>query len=196
MPSGRLILVRHGETLANVRRVFAESDDIPLTETGRAQAEKLALRLANEFKPDRLVSSHFARARETAAIIGRALGLTAEHISGIHERDFGALKGHPYERIAESPHVPEPLDKVRSRAMAAIETLLEVYPTHEIVVVCHGAVIQAICAHITGVWTEAAVPPNCGIVVISWDEGGFHPPQLSGDWITPFSSSAPDKPQP
>lgn len=196
---GRLILVRHGETEANQLRVFAASDDIPLTAVGRAQALELAHRLSRECRPDILVSSHFARALETSAIIGRIVGLSPESVPGLHERDFGELRGQPYARLAEFPHAPEPLDNVRRRAIAAIESLRDRYPAQEIIVVCHGAVIQSICAHITGVWTEDSVPPNCGLVVIEHDEAGWRAPILSGDWqkITPASSpSTPGKPRP
>jgi hypothetical protein len=132
MPSGRLILVRHGETIANQQRVFA-ADDTPLSETGRWQSEQVAQRLAREFKPDVLVSSHFLRSRQTSEIIGRVLGLTPEPISGIHERDLGAPKGLPYERFAEAPDAAETIDSVTRRAMAALEALRECYPAHEIV---------------------------------------------------------------
>lgn len=196
MPRGKLILVRHGETAANVLRVFAD-DEIPLTETGILQAGQVAQQLAREFSPDVLVSSHFARARQTSEIIGRILGLAPEAITGIHERDFGDLKGHPYARMAEAPHSAEPLESVGRRAVAAIEVLRERYPCHEIVVVTHGAVIQSICAHITGVWSEASVPPNCGLVVVEFDAAGWGATVLSGEWeqITQASSSVPDKPR-
>jgi broad specificity phosphatase PhoE len=127
MPSGRLILVRHGETSANQRRVFAD-DDIPLSETGRRQSEQLAQRLAREFKPNVLVSSHLLRAQQTSEIIGRVLGLTAEPISGLHERYLGALKGLPYEWLAEAPDSAETIDSVTRRAMAAIEALRDRSP--------------------------------------------------------------------
>lgn len=193
---GKLILVRHGETAANVRRVFADSDDIPLTETGILQAAQLAERLAREFRPHVLVSSQFLRARQTGEIIGRVLGLTPEHVSGIHERDFGDLKGHPYARLGEAPHSAEALESVRLRAIAAIEGLRERYPAHEVIVVSHGAVIQSICAHISGVWSEESVPPNCGLVVIEYDVRCWHAPVRYCEWdpIT-TSSSIPDKPQ-
>jgi len=143
-----------------------------------------------------LVSSHFLRARQTSEIIGRVLGLAPESITGIHERDFGDLKGHPYARLGEAPHSAEALESVRARVIAALEVLRERYPAHEIVVVSHGAVIQSICAHITGVWSEQSVPPNCGVVVIEYDRSGWHMPVRSGewDWIT-TSSSVPDTPQ-
>jgi broad specificity phosphatase PhoE len=174
---GRIVLVRHGETEANLRRCFADSDDVPLTDAGRLQAHELALRLAREFRPEVLVSSHFPRALQTSEIIGHVLGLATETFRGIHERNFGSLKGQPYEQLDSrdplwSPAGGESLDNVRRRAMAAIEALRLRYPGREIVIVSHGAVIQAVCAHITRNWNESPIPPNCGIVTIApadWD---------------------------
>jgi broad specificity phosphatase PhoE len=189
---GKIILVRHGETDANLRRCFADSDEIPLTDAGRQQAHELALRLSREFNPQVLVSSAFRRARQTSEIIAGVLGLATEAIEGLQERDFGCLKGHPYERLGEmmsrdglrdplwSPAGGESLDSVRRRAIEAIETLRDRYPGQEIAIVCHGAVIQAVCAHITGDWNEASAPPNCGIVTVEW--GGDQAPFFVSSW--------------
>jgi uncharacterized phosphatase len=164
---GKIVLIRHGETEANLRRCFADSDDMPLTDAGRLQSRELAFRLVREFCPEVLVSSHFLRARQTSEIIGRVLGLATETVDGIHERDFGSFKGRPYECLGEAAKPPgvESLDRVRRRAVGAIEALRVRYPGREIVIVSHGAVIQAVCAH-------GAVLPNCGIVTIvpgDWD---------------------------
>jgi broad specificity phosphatase PhoE len=105
-----------------------------------------------------------------------------EPISGIHERDLGALKGLPYERFAEAPDAAETIDSVTRRAMAALEALRECYPAHEIVAVSHGAVIQSICAHITGVWSDD-YPPNCGLVTIEYDAQGWRALVKSGNWF-------------
>jgi broad specificity phosphatase PhoE len=193
---GKIILVRHGETEANLRRCFADSDDIPLTEAGQSQAHEAALRLSREFRPQLLISSTFFRARQTSGIIGNVLSLATEAIPGIHERHFGCLKGHPYGRLEEmmaldrlkpnpvkpwlwSPAGGESLDAVRQRAIDAIDALRVRYHGQEIVVVSHGAVIQALCAHITGQWSEASVPPNCGIVTFVYDAEGWQVPILS-----------------
>jgi broad specificity phosphatase PhoE len=181
-PEGKIILVRHGETEANCRKCFAESDDIPLTETGRRQAHELAARLAREFRPQILCSSEFARARETSEIIATTLGLRPEIIPGIHERNFGFLKGHAYDRMGEAmtadplydparswqwtPAGGESLEDVRHRAIAALGEARARNRGKDIVIVCHGAVIQAICAQIGGEWRESSVPPNCGVVEI------------------------------
>jgi broad specificity phosphatase PhoE len=192
---GRVILVRHGETEANLRRCFADSDDIPLTDAGRLQAHELALRLAREFRPEVLVSSTFLRARQTSEIIGRVLGLEMETIQGIQERDFGCLKGQPYKRLGESmsrdglddpasrvrtwrPAGGESLEDVRRRSIQAIEVLCDRYPGREIIIVSHGAVIQAVCAHITGEWSDASVPPNCGVVTVDYDAQSWTVPPV------------------
>jgi broad specificity phosphatase PhoE len=169
----KIILVRHGETEANRRRCFAESNDIPLTDTGRLQAQQIALRLARDFRPSALLSSPYARARETSEIISSALGLTAEVIDGIHERDFGSLKGLPYERLGNpgrlwKPEGGESLEDVRLRVVPVLDDLRARYQGQEVVVVCHGAVIRSICSHITGDWDETHVVDNCGIAVIEF----------------------------
>jgi len=68
-----IYLIRHGQTLAN-KKLIHQNPDEPLSLLGRKQAEKAALYLKKE-KFDTLVCSTFTRARETAEILGRELGL-------------------------------------------------------------------------------------------------------------------------
>jgi broad specificity phosphatase PhoE len=188
----RIVLVRHGQTEANVRGHFAESDEIPLTESGRLQAQNLAVRLARDFKAAALISSTFLRARETSDILAAVLDLKPEVIEGIHERDFGSLRGHPYSRVAEfisaddlrdpdkcrtwRPEGGESLEDVRQRAIAALDELRIRYAGRQILVVCHGAVIRSICSHITGDWGEDHIIPNCEAVLIEHTERGWQLP--------------------
>ena len=69
-----LYLVRHGETDWNRQRRIQGLTDIPLNDTGRAQAEAAAA-LIERSEWDLVVSSTLGRARETAAILARGLGL-------------------------------------------------------------------------------------------------------------------------
>ena len=94
-----VIFVRHGETTANRDRVFGVSEDIPLTEQGERQARELVPVLRREFRPHRILSSEFARARRTSEILAEHLGVEVEILPGIHERDFGYLKGLTYDQI-------------------------------------------------------------------------------------------------
>ena len=172
--------MRHGETDANRTECFAASDEIPLTEVGRGQALQVARRLEAEFRPRHLLSSPFARARETSEIIAGALAMEMEILEGIHERNFGCLRGHPYARMFEmmasdpaydfnkpwtwSPPGGESLEDVRRRVVAALEGVRG--RLGDVVVVCHGAVMQALAAHLNGSWNEVSIPGNCGIIVI------------------------------
>src|SRR5215471_4794144 len=93
---GKLILVRHGESTANREKIFAE-DHTPLTDLGRRQAADVAARIASHFHPSAIVASPLVRARQTAEVIGRHLGLAVEVVPGLEESDFGFLKGQTYE---------------------------------------------------------------------------------------------------
>ena len=202
---GKIILVRHGETEANRRRCFADSDEIPLTQTGCLQAEQLAVRLAAEFRPAALLSSAYLRARQTSEIIGRVLQITTEVVTGIHERNFGCLRGHSYERLGDlmteevfrdpartrlwRPEGGESLEDVRARAVPVLDAVRARFPGRQVVVVCHGAVIRAICAHITGDWDETRVLANCEITVVDHTPEGWKEPEtplypISGRTVT------------
>lgn len=184
-----VILVRHGETSANRDRHFGASEDIPLTETGERQARELAPKVAAEFRPGRILSSEFARARRTSEILAEELGLEVEVIPGIHERDFGYLKGLTYDRIPAAaytdphwaPEGGESRAELQQRVLTALERALPRYADEQLLVVCHGAVIQSVCAHLAGTWEDAPMPDNCGFVAVRFEEGRIQRPAVNGD---------------
>ena len=174
-----VIFVRHGETTANRDRHFGISEDVALTDLGEQQAQELAGKLAKHFRPQRLLSSKYARAQHTSRIIGKKLGLDVEVVQGIHERDFGYLKGLTYDRIpviafedpAWAPEGGESRNELQARVLAALHHTLPQCAEEQILVVCHGAVIQSICAHVNGSWREAYLPANCEAVIVRYEEG-------------------------
>jgi broad specificity phosphatase PhoE len=174
-----VILVRHGETTSNRDKHFGASEDVQLTETGEQQARDLAQRLTERFRPQRILSSKYARARRTSEILGEGLGVAVEVVEGIHERDFGYLKGLTYDHIPPvantdpdwTPQGGESRRELQDRVLTALHMALPRYMEEEILVVCHGAVIQSICAHLVGSWENAHMPDNCGMVVVRYEEG-------------------------
>ncbi len=97
MSVARFILVRHGESEANAKRVFAGQRDSPLTPLGRRQAEAVATVLAKE-PITRVVSSDLSRARDTAAAVARRHRLPVETTPDLREWNVGELVGLDRER--------------------------------------------------------------------------------------------------
>ena len=58
----RILLVRHGESTANLEGLFAGDYDAPLTDLGHAQAECTANFVISNYQVDAVFSSDLARA--------------------------------------------------------------------------------------------------------------------------------------
>jgi len=90
------IFVRHGQSQANADIVIARKDS-PLTLLGQEQAQKTGKNLRHE-GITKIVCSPDTRARQTAEIIAREIGIdvsTIEIIDELHERRFGELENQP-----------------------------------------------------------------------------------------------------
>jgi len=88
----RITTVRHGETDWNRERKPQGACDIPLNATGIAQAEKLAVRLANE-PCDIIYASDLSRAHKTAEIINNYHNAKLIASSQLRESSFGEFEG-------------------------------------------------------------------------------------------------------
>jgi probable phosphoglycerate mutase len=89
--SGRLVLVRHGQSLSNVeRRLDTRPPGRELTDLGREQAREFARSLG---EPPALIAHSVAvRAVQTAGEIAGVTGLPAHQFEGIHEVQVGELE--------------------------------------------------------------------------------------------------------
>jgi probable phosphoglycerate mutase len=95
-----LLLARHGETDWNRDRRWQGHAETTLNPTGRAQARALAAELAGH-PPDAIYSSDLARSRETAAIVGSALGLPVHLDPRLREVDVGEWSGLTSAEVEE-----------------------------------------------------------------------------------------------
>jgi len=188
----RLILIRHGESVGNRDRLFTTSPDALLTDLGRQQAQQAAELIARLFKPEIIVASPYARARETGEIIARELGLEVEFEARLHEQSYGHLAGKAYDLVFADPGYDperpwlyrppggETREEVRTRVAPVFERIAATYE-RELVIVSHGGVMQALWAHITGRWEDAHLPYNAGIVLVEYVAGRFSPPGVIGE---------------
>lgn len=95
-----ILIVRHGETELNRTRVVQPADT-PLSDLGLQQAERVAARLQERGVRHILVSD-LPRARMTAAPLESLSGVAAEVTPLLQERNFGDLRGTPYDALTEN----------------------------------------------------------------------------------------------
>lgn len=145
-----LYLVRHGETDWNRARRVQGSTDIPLNDTGRAQATATGRLLATR-NWDLVLASPLSRAFETATIIAGEIGI-ADVVANprLVERQYGEAEGLDHDEIdARFPgNTPVPgretREAVTARVLPALMAVAEEHRGASIVVVSHGGVIRSV----------------------------------------------------
>lgn len=159
-----LILVRHGETDANREgRLMSGSGGPPLNAVGTAQADDIAAALKTEL-PFHLYASPARRARETAGIISKALGVPFTVVAGLAETDVGALEGltdremcqqypefvREWERDAATARSPggETVQELQNRAWSAVQQLSNAHTGETVVAVSHCFTILTVVARL------------------------------------------------
>ncbi|MFE3293053.1 histidine phosphatase family protein [Rhodococcus sp. NPDC059234] len=169
-------LVRHGETDWNAERRLQGSSDIPLNDTGRAQALAAARRLGDR-RWDVLVSSPLSRAGETAEIIGAHLGLErSATYPELSERHFGEAEGATdyeiYDRwpYGEYPGM-EPHADVAERGLRILDDLAARHRGASILAVTHGGLIRSVLGTVHSRRTPRI--PNASISSLRHDEHGW-----------------------
>jgi broad specificity phosphatase PhoE len=161
-----IILVRHGQTEWNIGagtgERFRGRVDLPLDDTGLAQARALAERLADQ-SIVAVYSSPLKRAVETARPIAQQLGLPVQPLPGIIDINYGDWQGLSHTEVAkvypdlyrcwlEKPHrvkfpSGESLRQVRLRAMAALKEVAARHDDRIVLLVAHQVVNKVlVCA--------------------------------------------------
>ena len=160
--STRITLIRHGESNVTVQRIIGGHRTCTgLSDLGRRQSEQLARRLSEsgELGADVLLSSEFARAVETAEIVGPAIGITdierwpefGEHdpgpeIDGMTFDTYVARFGTP--DWSGGPDVEifpggETTATFHARVRDAVRRLLDTHAGAHVAIACHGGVVDA-----------------------------------------------------
>ncbi len=96
-----ILIVRHGETDSNARRII-QTPDIPLSVNGNEQAQSLAQRLKS-LGVTRIISSDYLRTQQTAEHVASATNLQVEYNPLLRERNFGDLRGTSYDDLVQDP---------------------------------------------------------------------------------------------
>ena len=146
-----IFLIRHGETAGNAARIV-QRPDIPLSERGIAQAERLARRLADVGIAG-ILASDLRRAAMTAEHLSRATRLPIAFEPLLHERNFGDIRGTAYADLGLDPFDPgyappngETWEVFHARVDRAWDRMREVAAATDghLAVVTHGLVCKSL----------------------------------------------------
>jgi probable phosphoglycerate mutase len=192
MDATRIIAIRHGETAWNVDTRIQGQLDVPLNDTGRWQAQRLARALAAREPIDVVYSSDLLRAWETARAVSETTGAPVVTDEGLRERGFGVFQGKTFAEIEASlpeealrwrkrdpfwaPEGGESLTAMRRRVVETLHTLASRHTGEQIVLVAHGGVLDLLYRAATGQELQAPRTWQLGNTAINrllWTPAGL-----------------------
>ncbi len=149
----RVLMVRHGDTLASQGDRFTGAQDIPLSKDGRVHASELATRLSR-YPIDTIYASSMQRAMETAGFIARVHGLEVTAVPDLREMNQGVWDGKTRDEIQQqygaaqiaaydrdpyhfAPEGGESGEVVLTRAAPALQQIVRQHPNQTILIVAH-----------------------------------------------------------
>ena len=166
-----LLFIRHARSTWNELNRWQGQADPPLSETGLAEAHRLAQRLcqSNGLSIAHVYASDLQRAATTAGVVANALGLPLTLDPIWRERGIGELEGLTTEEVIRDypdfwasrhtgpMHAPggEGVEAVMRRAALGCERLLARHTDEAVIVVSHGGMILATLVHVLGLGPTA-----------------------------------------
>jgi probable phosphoglycerate mutase len=191
MARTQVIIVRHGQTQWNVRKIRQGHLDSPLTDRGVEQAKALGQRLAQETF-SALYSSDLGRAVQTAQMIAAVTGREVVSDARLRERNLGIFQGLNGEEIRQKfpeeyrlhrtlgpDYIIPSGESVKQQVERNIVCLCEIAERHvgeTIVVVTHGGVLSGLFRHTFSIPFSAARRfefMNASLNVFNYDNGSW-----------------------
>ncbi|CAH0289223.1 Phosphoserine phosphatase 1 [Arthrobacter sp. Bi83] len=179
--------MRHGETPTTGKVLPGRAPGLHLSDRGRAQADRVAERLAG-LPVDGVYSSPLERTRETAEPAAARTGLAVQEDAGLIECDFGEWTGVQLAELAGLPqwqtvqHSPsafrfpggESFTQMQARIVGALEALCAAHAGGVVVCFSHADPIKAAVAHALGthldLFQRIAISPG-SVSAIAYVEG-------------------------
>lgn len=188
-PSTTVLFVRHGQTPTTGKVLPGRAPGLHLADTGKAQAEAAAVRIAALKKVDAVYTSPLERARETAGPIAAARKLRVTVERNLLECDFGDWTGADLKDLMKKPEwrtvqrypsgfrFPggESFVDMAARIRDAAVTLRQRHPGGVVVAVSHADPIKAAVADALGthldLFQRIVISP-CSVTAIVYGNDG------------------------
>ena len=161
----RIFLVRHGATVLTAEDRFAGATDVQLSDEGREQAGRLAIRLRSE-KIAAIYASPLGRTVETASILAKPHGIEIQRRDGLREISHGRWEQKTRHEVeAQFPDEVEAWDRdpytfapeggesglaVTARALPVLIEIVRAHPSGNVLIVSHKATIRLLLSSLLG----------------------------------------------
>ena len=199
------IIIRHGESLANLNKIYAGHTDFELSELGFKQAEAAA-EYFKDTKVSAIYSSDLKRAYSTALAHAKAHSLPVNKTTDLREVYMGKWENLPITEMIEKweyefnvewkqrfgDTCPPDGEPVLHAGKRMHDKLIEIANKENgtVIITAHAAVIRAFWCYFQGVepkkWAEfAPFPSNASASTISFDGKKFTPIRYSFDEYLP-----------
>lgn len=187
-----LLLIRHGESVANKEHYFAGHKDAPLSDLGRRQAEATGEYL-KDFKIDACYASDLSRAYDTGLAAVKHHGIPVIPNTHLREIHCGLWDGMTHEEIKKqfpdiyntwmtdigSIRMPEgeTAGQVQARLWSFLTAVVNTHPGETVCIATHAFAIRCFTLQVLGLPLERMMehpfPSNASVTTVTWEDGKF-----------------------
>ena len=196
-----LLLIRHGESMANTEKRFAGHLNVPLSDVGKAQAEVTADHIVSHYTVDAVYASDLLRAFHTGKAVADLLGVPTIPNRDLREICAGDWEGVTFDDLEK--HFPvsysvwrsdignavcdngESVAALQKRFLSAICRIAAENDGKTMVIGTHATPIRTLQCHCEGKSLDemASVPwvTNASITVVEYENGKLRLVQVGND---------------
>lgn len=160
-----ILVIRHGQSVSNIKGVFTGNLDLALTEQGLQQAQVTAEYILNNFPVDAVYSSDLCRAVDTGKAVADKLGLPVQTDRRLREIWAGNWEGRSFNELIE--HFPSYIvwrtdigscvtdggESVAQLSKRVLEAFMDIAKANDgkiVVIATHATPIRALQCHCEG----------------------------------------------
>lgn len=150
--------MRHGETASNLEQRLQGVLDVDLNEEGKRQAREALDSLPPGITM--IISSPLKRAKQTAEIVAKHLGLPIIFRDELKEKNYGSLAGKTFDEVSDLHGIDararnktntydyrefggESAKDINDKIIKLLRELNELHPQQEIILITHAGIIRA-----------------------------------------------------
>ena len=190
----KLLIIRHGQSQANLQGIFVGHTDSPLSDHGKKQAQLTADYIVSNFHVDEVYASDLERAFYTGKEVADRLGLATIPEAGMREifaGDWETVKfdilstryGEPYQLWLRNIGMAqctngESIAQLQKRVVDTLRRIAEANDGKTVVVATHATPIRSFMHHCSGLPLDEMknIPwvSNASVTIVEYENGTFN----------------------